>query len=188
MTTEKATEMATHTAQTYDEVQFALYFDHELDQEAETHFEEALKADAELLARYNEWVGAYETLNAHFESLESSYQLEGFTDRVMAELPELSAHAQISSTPADVEPADSDERVSWIRQMFIPFLIGSLAAAALFVALNRQVNSAGESGAANPGAELGNNTNGLTPISDEKGSTWPENDDDEEDEDDEGGI
>ena len=105
----------------------------------------------------------------------------------MAELPELSARAQTSSEPADVESTDSDERVSWIRQMFIPFLIGSLAAAALFVALNRQVNSTGENGAINSGAELGNSTNGLTPISDDKGSTWPENDD-EEDEDDEGGI
>lgn len=172
--------MATDTTKTYDEVHFALYFDRELDQEAEAQFEAALKTNAELLAHYNEWVDTYEALNAHFEAVESSYPLEGFTDRVMADLPELSAQSQTSSSVAAAEPEDSEERVSWIRQVFIPFLIGSLVAAALFVALNRPANPGSE------GTEIHNSTDGLTPIND-KGSTWPGNDD-EEDEDDEGGI
>jgi anti-sigma factor RsiW len=179
--------MATDTTKTYNEVHFALYFDRELDQEAEAQFEVALKADAELLAHYNEWVDTYEALNAHFEAVESSYPLEGFTDRVMADLPELSAQTQASPSDTTAGLEDSGERVSWFRQIFIPFLIGSLAAAALFIALNRQVSSESGGDTNASGAELGNSTDGLTPISDNKGSTWPENDD-EEDEDDEGGI
>ena len=170
--------------QTYDEVTFALYFDHELDQIEETRFEAALTADEALHARYDEWANTHYVLNSHFEALESNYALDGFTERVMGALPEIDSLTTPVPAKAERELMSLSDR---LKQALVPFLIGSLAAAALFVVLGRQITHP-NGGDARPGSEFGESFDGLTPISNEEGPTWLESDDEEDDDGEGGGI
>ena len=122
---------------TPDEVTFALYFDNELDHEEEVKFEAALNTDHDLLVRYNLWVETHERVYAHFESLEESYPLEGFTERVMAELPEQAPWTERATSESASQSMEAEES-SWFKRFFIPILVGGLTAAAILLVLSRK--------------------------------------------------
>ena len=122
----------------YDEVTFALYYDYELDAEESTRFEAALEKDPDLLKAYEQWASAFEHLSQNFAAIEEQYELEGFSQKVMAALP---------SNPwkrAKVEESSSSPAIaqqeSWWAGWFKPILIGSLAAAAVLV-VSRSIQS-----------------------------------------------
>ena len=71
----------------YDEVTFALYYDYELDAEESTRFEAALEKDPDLLKAYEQWASTLEHLSQNFEAIEEQYELDGFSQKVMAALP-----------------------------------------------------------------------------------------------------
>ena len=122
---------------TPDEVTFALYFDRELDREEEAKFEAALNADSELLAQYHLFVETHEQVCAHFEALETSYPLEGFTERVMNDIPEQAPWAQSSTierASQSLEQSDS----SWFKRILIPVFIGCLTAAAILILVSKK--------------------------------------------------
>jgi anti-sigma factor RsiW len=172
-----------NSSKIYDDVTFALYFDHELDQSAESEFEAALNSNPELLAQYEDWVATYEMLNAHFEAREAQYSLEGFTDRVMGELPETLERTQRGEAePAELEEVSLSAR---LRSILVPFFAGCCVAAVIFMILQRpqpshpSAQSQPDSLAAQP------NSLDEVPVANEV-SDESEVNDDEEDEDGEG--
>jgi anti-sigma factor RsiW len=173
------------TPSTYDEVTFALYFDQEMDQQEEARFEAALKADSALMKRYNDWVSVYEHFTAHFESLETHYQLDGFTDAVMSDLPAEWDHQRSGGSWAADDHAESHP--SWTRRILAPFLIGSMIAAALFIVFKRVHQAEPNTDQQTIDQQFGEDFRGLTPISAEEGPTWLKSDAEEEDESAKGG-
>ena len=122
---------------TPDEVTFALYFDRELDSEEEAKFEAALNADSELLAQYHLFVETQESVYAHFEALETSYPLEGLTDRVMKEIPQEAPWSQASTIERKAQSIEQNES-SWFKRILIPIFIGTLTAAAILILVSRK--------------------------------------------------
>ena len=122
---------------TPDEVTFALYFDRELDSEEEAQFEAALNTDSELLAQYHLFVETHEHVCAHFEALETSYPLEGLTDRVMKHIPEEAPWSQVSTTERASQPMEQSD-FSWFKRILIPVFIGTLTAAAILILVSRK--------------------------------------------------
>ena len=120
---------------TYDEITFALFYDGELDDEESKRFEEALSQSESLSAQYGEWIAARDALYDHFEALEASYPLDGFSDQVMNALPNRSPWA-----PPKEQRIHSIPTTSTWRSWFTPILIGGLTAAAILLiaqSLNR---------------------------------------------------
>ena len=121
---------------TPDEITFALYFDNELDLDEATKFEAALNANPELLAQYNLWAEMQEQVCAHFETLEKTYSLEGFTERVMNDLPQTSPWKQPSSE--HISHTIEVQESSWFKRLLIPILVGGLTAAVVVFILSRR--------------------------------------------------
>lgn len=173
---------------TPDEVTFALYFDNELDREEELRFEAALQDDPKLLAQYNLWAETYERVYEHFETLEANYALEGFTERVMAELPQEAPWEKRSGESAPREEIKRESQ--WFKRFFIPILIGSLTAAVIVFALTRQdqlVSSPTEVTSPRPETQLITHT--VTWLeSDEEDDANEENEENEEFDDEDDGI
>lgn len=115
----------------YDEVTFALYYDYELDAEESTRFEAALKTDPDLLKAYEQWASSFEYLSQNFEALEDQYELDGFSQKVMAALPS-NPWPEAKTTEPDLSQKNI-QKEAWWAGWFKPILIGSLAAAAILV-------------------------------------------------------
>ena len=156
---------------TPDEVTFALYFDRELDSEEEAKFEAALNADSELLAQYHLFVETHEHVYAHFEALETSYPLEGFSDRVMNDIPEEAPWVQGSTIERAAQSMEQNES-SWFKRILIPIFIGTLTAAAILILVSRNDRLASEQ----PGVSA---DRPETQLIDHK-VTWLESDEDDD--------
>lgn len=125
------------TTTPYDEITFALYYDHELDQEETERFEAALQSDPELMAQYEEWSISLALFHEHIDQLESSYQLDQLSDKVMANLPEQAPwNTSRSSEPESVVMPQREGVASWWKQLWVPALVGGLAAAAILLIAN----------------------------------------------------
>jgi anti-sigma factor RsiW len=168
-------------AQNFDEVTFALFYDDEMSQEESAHFEATLESDPDLLARYQQWVEIQEGLSAHFESLEASYSLEGFTARVMDALPE-QATWELEATPPERVISEAAPRDSWVKRLLFPLMLGSLTAAVILMIVDRRAPE----GTSQP-HQVGVNQDNTTLINDsEVKVTWLEDDDDDSDDSDDG--
>ena len=163
-------------SKTPDDITFALYYDDELNLEESKRFEDSLRSDPELFARYQFWVETQESLAAHFESLESNYELGGFTDRVMSELPEVAPWEVSAASPARAVTPSEPEGESWIKRLIFPLLIGSLTAAVILMIVDRRAPS-GPGGAPAAGASQDNTT--LIKDNEVK-VTWLEDEEEEE--------
>ena len=117
----------------YDEVTFALYYDHELDAKEAKLFELSLERDEQLMEAYNQWVDVQEAVHHYFEDKESSYKLDHFSDRVMKALP--ADPNWRTSKPPNSEPVAVQLNTDspWWQTWLTPMLIGGLVTAALML-------------------------------------------------------
>jgi hypothetical protein len=119
----------------YDEITFALYYDHELDAKEAKLFEMALEQNEQLMKTYDQWVDAQEAVSQYLEDKEAEYQLEGFSDRVMKALPADPNWKVRSEQQEVVSKQDSNQQTPWWQSWFTPMLVGGLVAAALILVI-----------------------------------------------------
>jgi negative regulator of sigma E activity len=135
-----------------DEHLVTLYLDGELDQEEAEELEGRLEREPELMALLEEQLSLSALVSevAHHES--ERRNLEGFTARVMAALPD-EVHA-VKRAPARSAPVQEEPRgvVAWLASQLTPLLIGAAVAAAILLSLRgAEVPSSTRSGAGSTG-------------------------------------
>jgi negative regulator of sigma E activity len=122
--------MSDHNSK-YDEITFALFYDNELDEEDARAFEAQLQDDSELMSAYQEWRATLNAVTDHFEYVESTYNLDDFTKKVMRAISDEPSWAE--SLTYDQSSAEILLENPWWKAWLFPILIGSLAAAAVLI-------------------------------------------------------
>lgn len=122
--------MTTHSQ--YDEITFALYYDCELGQEEADEFELALDQDSNLAQAYDAWVDQFEQIAHVIQTEEQAYELDGFSNRVMDALPQVSWSKAKPQAKVETE-LNQDLTQAWWSAWLKPILIGGLSAAAILL-------------------------------------------------------
>lgn len=118
-----------------DEHLVTLYLDGELDQEEATEFETRLDQEPELMALLEEQLALSVMLERAGQHELDQLNLEGFTARVMAALPEEVPQRAPERSSSTVAVEEHQGLLAWLSSQLTPLLIGAAVAAAILISL-----------------------------------------------------
>ena len=115
-----------------------LYLDGELDDEVQEEIENQLEADDSLKAELSQLIQMRSYISDLYEQQESTYELDGLSDRIMDSLGKPSWTVDQTTIQLDkgslVHPESSSQ--SWWSKNLFPLFIGAAVAAALLLVVN----------------------------------------------------